>query len=412
MDWSRSMRRRIAAGAAATAALVAGIGIAPGVANSASAPASAAPVSAAPVSAVTVDVGLYNVYLGANLRPLFGATSVPELIERSAAIYAEMERTDFPQRAEAIADLIARERPDVLGLNEVALWQTAPWTFVQTPAGPLPVATGPYTTTYDFEQILLDALAAEGEPYTVVAKNTNFTSATIPIAVPISPTLAGRFTDHDLILVRTAALKHMSVSNPRSFNFSTASSFSINLLGTNVVVERGWSTVDITQRGRTFRFANTHLEAFGNTPLQDEWRNLQAAELVADLETSPYPVVLVGDINSRPTLCQDFRQPPQFGDQNVVAYGLLEDAGLREVWPLVHRKDPCGPAGWTSGQDDSLLAPSELDHRIDVIFISDEFTALRAETIGEEERDRTEPSGFWPSDHAGSVAKIRLDART
>jgi multidrug efflux pump subunit AcrA (membrane-fusion protein) len=108
MDWSRSMRRRIAAGAAATAALVAGIGIAPGVANSASAPASAAPVSAAPVSAVTVDVGLYNVYLGANLRPLFGATSVPELIERSAAIYAEMERTDFPQRAEAIADLIAR----------------------------------------------------------------------------------------------------------------------------------------------------------------------------------------------------------------------------------------------------------------------------------------------------------------
>jgi hypothetical protein len=26
--------------------------------------------------------------------------------------------------------------------------------------------------------------------------------------------------------------------------------------------------------------------------------------------------------------------------------------------------------------------------------------------------DRTEPDGFWPSDHAGSLAKIRLDART
>jgi hypothetical protein len=46
------------------------------------------------------------------------------------------------------------------------------------------------------------------------------------------------------------------------------------------------------------------------------------------------------------------------------------------------------------------------------MFISEEFTALQAETIGEEPRDRTEPSGFWPSDHAGSVAKIRLDART
>jgi endonuclease/exonuclease/phosphatase family metal-dependent hydrolase len=394
------MRRRVAA--AATAALVAGIGTAPGV-------ASGSPV---PAPAVTADVGVYNLYLGANLRPLFGATSVPDLIERAAAIYADMERTDFPQRAEAIAELIAEERPDVLGLNEVALWETAPWTFVQTPTGPLPVVTGPYTTTFEFEQILLDALAAAGEPYTVVAKNTNFTSAAIPIAIPISPTQAGRFTDHDLILVRTAALEHMSVSNARSFNFSADASFSVNLLGLDVVVERGWSTVDITQRGRTFRFANTHLEAFGNTPLQDEWRNLQAAELAADLEASPYPVVLVGDINSRPTLCRDVRQPPQLADQNVVAYGVLEDTGLREVWPLVHRREPCGPAGWTSGQDDSLLAPSTLDHRIDVVFLSDEFTALQAETLGEEPGDRTEPSGFWPSDHAGSVAKIRLDART
>lgn len=181
-------------------------------------------------------------------------------------------------------------------------------------------------------------------------------------------------------------------------------------MGLDVVVERGWSTVDITQRGRTFRFATTHLEAFGTTPLQDEWRNLQAAELAADLEASPHPVVLVGDINSRPTMCQDFRQPPQFQDQNVVAYGLFEGAGLREVWPLVHRRSPCGPASWTSGQDDSLLAPSTLDHRIDVVFISSEFSALQAETIGADESDRTKPTGFWPSDHAGSVAKIRLNA--
>jgi endonuclease/exonuclease/phosphatase family metal-dependent hydrolase len=384
------------------AVLVAGFGVAPGVANGAP----------RPVSAVTMDVGIYNVYLGADLNPLFGASSLPDLISRASAIYAEVERTDFPQRAEAIAELVADDAPVVLGLNEVALWETAPWALVQTPSGPLPVATGPYTPTFDFEQILLDALAAEGEPYTVVATNSNFTSATIPIAIPISPTLAARFTDHDLILVRDDALKHLTVSNARSFNYTDESSFSVNLLGLDVLVKRGWSTVDITQRGRTFRFVNTHFEAFGTTPLQDEWRNLQAAELVADLETSPHPLVVVGDINARPTLCQDFRQPPQFRDQNVVAYGLLEDAGLQEVWPLVYERDPCGPASWTSGQDDSLLAPSTLDHRIDVVFISEEFSALQAETIGEEPDDRTEPDGFWPSDHAGSLAKIRLDART
>jgi endonuclease/exonuclease/phosphatase family metal-dependent hydrolase len=398
----RTQRWRVAVGGVSAAVLVAGFGVAPGV-------ASGAP---RPVSAVTMDVGFYNVYLGADLNPLFGATSLPDLISRASAIYAEVERTDFPQRAEAIAELLADDAPDVLGLNEVALWETAPWALVQTPSGPLPVATGPYTPTFDFEQILLDALAAEGEPYTVVASNSNFTSATIPIAIPISPTLAARFTDHDLILVRDDALKHLTVSNARSFNYTDESSFSVNLLGLDVLVKRGWSTVDITQRGRTFRFVNTHLEAFGSTPLQDEWRNLQAAELVADLETSPYPVVVVGDINARPTLCQDFRQPPQFQDQNVVAYGLLEDAGLQEVWPLVYERDPCGPAGWTSGQDDSLLAPSTLDHRIDVVFVSEEFSALQAETIGEEPDDRTEPDGFWPSDHAGSLAKIRLDART
>ena len=402
MKKSPERRRRIAVFGIAAGAVVSGLGLAPGVASG----------TPQPVSAVTMDVGIYNVYLGADLTRLFGASNLPDLAARAGAIYAEMVRTDFPQRAEAIAELVAEDRPDVLGLNEVARWETAPFTLVPTPGGPVPVVTGPYTTTYDFEQILLDALAAAGEPYTVVAGNTNFTSAAVPIPIPISSTLAGRFTDHDLILVRTDALKHISVSNARSLNFSADSSFTVSLFGLPILVERGWSTVDLTQRGRTVRFANTHLEAFGSTPLRDEWRNQQAAELVADLASSPYPVVVVGDINARPTLCQDFRQPPQFEDQNVVAYGLLEDAGLQEVWPLVYAKNPCGPAGWTSGQDDTLLAPSTVDHRIDFVFVSEEFSALQAETIGEEPDDRTQPSGFWPSDHAGSLARIRLDART
>src|ERR687897_487338 len=188
MNLSRTRRWRIAAGGLTAAGMVAVSSLVPGV-------ASGAP---RPVSAVNTDVGGYNGHLGADLTPLFGATSLPHLIARAGAIYAEMERTDFPQRAEAIAELVAEEKPDVLGLNEVALWETAPWALVQTPAGPLPVATGPYTPSFDFEQILLDALAAEGEPYTVVASNSNFTSAAIPIAIPISPTLAARFTDHDL----------------------------------------------------------------------------------------------------------------------------------------------------------------------------------------------------------------------
>ncbi len=380
------------------------------VAVAAAGPATPAGAAATTPSAVTLDVGIYNVYLGADLTPLFGATSLPDAIARAGAIYAEVQRTDFPQRAKAIARLVARERPDVLGLNEVATWETAPWAFVSTPLGVVPVATGAYVATYDFEQILLDAFAATGVPYTVVARNTNFSSASLPIAIPISATTAARFTDHDLILVRTDALRQLSVANARSANYSAASSYRVSLLGLPIVVARGWSTVDLTQRGRTFRFATTHFEAYGNSPLKDEFRNAQAVELAADLAASPHPVVLVGDINARPTLCQSDRNPPQAEDANVVAYGTLASIGLAEAWPLAHPRDPCGAAGWTSGQQGSLLAPSTLDHRIDVVFVSNQFRVLQAETIGEEEADRSTPSGFWPSDHAGSVAKIRLEA--
>lgn len=37
-----------------------------------------------------------------------------------------MEATDFPERAGAIADQIARHDPEVVGLQEVALWEKAP----------------------------------------------------------------------------------------------------------------------------------------------------------------------------------------------------------------------------------------------------------------------------------------------
>ena len=174
---------------------------------------------------------------------------------------------------------------------------------------------------------------------------------------------------------------------------------------------RGWSAVDVNVRGRTIRFANTHLEAYGVPgTLKDQIRNPQSMELAAALNASPYPVVLVGDINARPTMCNGLRTTPpnDFLDQNVVAYEILTDAGLLEVWPLVYPGAPCGSAGWTSGQSALDNAASTLDHRIDDVFVSAGFTALEADVVGDRQADRT-PSGLWPSDHASTWAKIRLD---
>ncbi len=357
-------------------------------------------------SSVVLEVQTYNLYFGADLNPLFG-TDV-DLWKAASQVYAEMPDSRIPERARGAAELIAADRPDVVGLQEVSVWRFAP---AFGPGGVVPI--GPFETEYDALDLLLADLADLGTPYEVVEANTNFSNEAFPLPVV---TTEGKlrlvaFTDKDVILVRSASLKRgrLSVGDTQSHTFKAM--LQVPLAGRPVDVPRGWSTVDLEVSGRTIRFANTHLEAFGLPPLKDQIRNPQAEELADELEASPYPVILVGDVNVRPALCKDEREGTSHwpGDQNVVAYETLEEVGLREVWPLVNPEDPCGGAGWTSGQDSLDNEASTLDHRIDDVFLSDGFSVLKADVVGEAESDRT-PSGLWPSDHASTWAKVRLDS--
>lgn len=410
----RLRRRGLRALAAATglalaATLAPGAGAAPPPGRPVGPPVVVPPVQKPPVPAppakvpgprAAFDVATYNIYLGADLNPLFGASSFADLVARAGQVYAAMEATNFPERAEAIADLLAEEAPDVVGLQEVALWATAPGN-VQTP-------TAPFTVTYDFLDTLLDELAERGVPYEEVATNENF-NGTLPISLGGAPPLFpsstwASFTDRDVIVVRSGLPeRRLSVdeSSVREENFDATL-----VLPTGVPeapffpVPRGWSSVDVTVKGSTFTFFNTHLEAF-NDPTEEFgfYRNLQAQELAVEVAASTHPPIVVGDINSRPP-CDGF---------NTEAYEILIDVGLVEVWPEVYPDAPCDPASFTSGQDADLLnAESTLTHRIDTImFDPTAFTALQADVIGEEQQDRTTPTGLWPSDHAGSTAKLR-----
>jgi endonuclease/exonuclease/phosphatase family metal-dependent hydrolase len=401
----RLRRRGLSALAAVTglalaAALAPGAGAAPPPGRTAGPPVSVPGKAATPRAAF--DVATYNVYLGADLNPLFGASDFVDLVGRAGQVYAAMEATDFPERAEAIADLLAEEAPDVVGLQEVARWATAPGN-IQTP-------TAPFTVTYDFLDILLKELAERGVPYEEVATNENF-NGTLPISLGGAPPLFpsstwASFTDRDVIVVRSGLPeRRLSVdeSSVRERNFSPEATL---VIPTGVPqapffpVPRGWSSVDVTVKGSTFTFFNTHLEAF-NDPTEEFgfYRNLQAHELADEVEDSAYPPIVVGDINSRPP-CDGF---------NTEAYEILIDAGLVEVWPEVHPSEPCARASFTSGQAADLLnTESLLDHRIDTIMFDPRaFTALQADVIGEEQQDRTTPTGLWPSDHAGSTGKLR-----
>jgi endonuclease/exonuclease/phosphatase family metal-dependent hydrolase len=380
----------------AVVATVASVALAVAASSGAAAAPKATSEHAKPDRAI-VDVATYNLYLGADLNPLFTAGSFPELVGRAGQVYAAVEATDFTERAGAIAALIAKERPDVVGLQEVALWETA--------AGPVGGAPPPdFTVAYDFLELLLDELAARGVPYEEVATNENFVG-TLPISLAGDPALGfpdsrwARFTQNDVIVVRSGLpARHLSVDEASVVEANYAADLTIPSGVAGVppyVVPRGWSSVDVTVKGFTFRFFNTHLEAF-------DWdvRALQAEELADRVEASPHPAVVVGDVNSRAPYCTD---------HNTVAFQTLLDAGLVEVWAVVHPKGKHRCGGFTSGQAADLLnAESLLDHRIDVVmFDPSALTAIRTGVIGDEQRDRSEPSGFWPSDHAGSVATLK-----
>ena len=357
-------------------------------------------------SAVTLKVQTYNVNLGADLTPLFGATSLATLQTAAAQVYADVVASKPDERMRAIARIIARQRPDVVGLQEVAQWQLATYSAY-------PYVVGPYQTTYDFLGLLLDDLAALGVRYHAVSTNVTFDSGKtdpvpLPIPIPISYTTAARYIDRNVVLVSQQLAKHATTTNAHNANYQAT--FKVSLLGAPVWVGRGWASIDITQRGRTFRFFDTHLEAYGTTALKDNIRNPQAVELAATVTSSPYPTITVGDFNARPTMCATWRQPPQAEDANTVAYATLQGAGLNESWPLVHPRAPCDPASWTSGQD-SLTGPtSTLTHRIDDVFLSAGFSALKSFVVGDTAPERTQPNGLWPSDHASTVAKVRLNA--
>ncbi|MFL6128874.1 MAG: endonuclease/exonuclease/phosphatase family protein [Mycobacteriales bacterium] len=325
-----------------------------------------------------LQVATYNLYLGANLQPLFAAT--PETVAGlTQAVWDHVEQVDFRVRAQAIAKLIDGSDPDLVGLQEVVLWERG-----STPATLQPV--------YDFQQILLDALAARGERYQPVAVSRNFQSPAVPLA---SGGLA-RFTDRDVILVRADQHPAVRVSNPQAALYAAALPLPNPLLGGAPIV-RGWASVDVQVLGKPVRFVDTHLEAF-----HAGVRALQAQELAALLAGSPLPVVLVGDLNSRP-------------DDSTGAYGILTGAlHLADAWVEVHGPD----GGFTSGQTDDLNLPeSLLDHRIDyVLYQPVGLRATAATVLGEQQRDRTPPLpgapfGLWPSDHAGVAAALALGRR-
>jgi hypothetical protein len=119
-----------------------------------------------------IDVLTRNLYVGADVDAVIGALVSPSPDDDLAALtlaIQTLQRTDFPTRAGAIADEIARARPHAVGLQEVSE--------IHIDLTPLQI---PVTLDLDFLPVLQQALAVRGLHYVVGATVKNIEAAPLP----------------------------------------------------------------------------------------------------------------------------------------------------------------------------------------------------------------------------------------
>jgi endonuclease/exonuclease/phosphatase family metal-dependent hydrolase len=345
-----------------------------------------------PTATADVKVMSYNLYLGGNLFPVTEAPDQQTAILRATELWATVQASRFDLRAQAIADIIEAEAPDLIGLQEVSLYRT------QTPSdfvtGTLtPNATGP---AIDFLALLMAELDARELDYRVALEEEN-ADVELPTALVPAPTLPSdfldvRLTDRDVILVR----ERVTTSDPtvRTFNVQVGIEVPPGS-GNTLEFTRSAQWVEATVDDVTFTFANAHLEVEVALPddAPGQPQEFQATELIASLASETAPVVLVGDFNS-----------PADGT-GTDSYQLLTNA-YTDTFVEV------GVEGGTCCQAPNLRnTTSTLDSRIDLILGRGGVEAQSAEIIGDEPDDRVSVGVdlLWPSDHAGVVATLRIE---
>jgi len=328
-----------------------------------------------------------NMYLGSSLNPVLEAKTGEEFVEAVAQIYATVQYTNFPARAQAIANEIQAKAPDLVGLQEVTKWTTEG---LNPPPG------------YDFLAILEAALAERGLHYTAAAisHNANIGPAPLVVSEKVCPVLEGpKFTcgvtleDRDVILVNDDT-PGLAWSNPQSGRYSAQQT--IELPDGPQSFDRGWASIDATLKGRPFHFVDTHLETEESPLVQEE----QAAEFLAG-PGGGETVVATGDFNSAAD------------GSTTGSYALLTGPHqFRDAW----NEGPLG-AGWSCCQESNTppLAPGALNNpvstlhsRIDLILSrgAARSNGHEAELIGDTPFQAEPP--LWPSDHAGVVATLHL----
>lgn len=372
-----------------------------------------------------------NLYLGADIFKI--AEAAPENIPFAVAeVFNTMLYTNFWARAEAIADEIMYADVEVIGLQEVSTF------YKQTPGDFLAGNPTPATTeVIDFCTVLNDALEARGLFYTA------YITTNSDVELPMADLAAGppdylsdvRMVDHDVILVKSN-YNSTQVQLPPPYNTNNfVNNLSIEISGALVTFTRGFGIVNVDIKGTLFRFVNTHLEVASS--VGSPFRLFQSAQMqellgildeLANYDSEPMPVIMVGDFNSSPEDVPGIYDPDGAGPHPGYPYsppymlatnptygGHHLDTWLEQSNP---KKDIYGE-GYTSGFEETIDDPYDtLETRIDHVFLNTgnlDVRKIRNEVLGDDPSDMIlndltdDPYDMlWPSDHAGVTSKMQF----
>jgi endonuclease/exonuclease/phosphatase family metal-dependent hydrolase len=353
-----------------------------------------------------VTVMTRNVYLGGSInRPIraalerSGREGVLALGHASHRLREVVRRTDFTTRSKLLAAEIVATRPDLIGLQEVALWRHGP---MQLDRIGRPDAT---QVDYDFLDILLSDLASGGVRYEVVhVQPLSDVEAPAFTGDPFTGTAGSaqdvRLTDRDVILVRSEAGLRIEGSGGGQFSRH----LDIELVNTTFRFVRGYGWADVAVGSARMRFVNTHLESQSS-----QLARAQAEELLkGPAGNTSLPTVIACDCNSNPA-SPAARSALPIG--SGAAYRLItQNHGFTDLWLQQPARDGRGNTARLSELVNDETA--DFERRIDLVLARSaspgQIVADRVEVTGDELSDRDPTSQLWPSDHAGVVAELRI----
>lgn len=373
-----------------------------------------------------ISVMTQNQYLGGDIAPLLTAGDPYTFNEALVAALRQVAASDFPRRADSLAELIAKRRPHLVALQEV-------WSFHCVDlAGPIPghgcddpSISGAFN---DQLSMTLAALAAAGETYHAVAAVENLDlrdvlipglPAGVPFTIDGVPALLIAL-DRDVILGRgdlvargRVKLAMVPCARPSAQGCNFQAVIKVDTPAGQLAVERGFVAVDANIDGKAYRFVNTHLEVYQPDPANPVSRFYQAAQAGELLQTlalttpTGRSLIVAGDMNSSPDhvgLPGPLPLPAPFNAGIVTPYMQFAYNGYVDIWMAQAEPDD----GFTCCQASDLWnSVSLLNERIDMIFTRDLPLAVNeVDLVGDRRRDKTDVPALWPSDHASLMAEI------